>query len=125
MVVVVEYDSNQSYSMSFSDMHNFYSEVEAWFQEQLMKAPPGMKNGWFISQLEFYDLQLALSSGTSVAIGVSMVTAFAVFFLVSLNLVISIYTMLTISFIIFVTVGILHTYVLQGSRKACFRLTFF
>lgn len=89
-------------------MHDFYTEVETWFQQQLIHAPPGMKNGWFISQLGFYDLQLALSDGTPVAIGVSMITALAVFFLVSLNLLISIYTIITISFIIFVTVRLTH-----------------
>ncbi|EEB17830.1 conserved hypothetical protein [Pediculus humanus corporis] len=106
-VVVVEYDSNYSNSLSFTDMHAFYTEVEDWFQKQLEGAPRGMKNGWFISHLGFYDLQLALSNGTSVAIGVSMMIALTVFFFVSLNLLISIYTVITISCIIFVTVGFL------------------
>ena len=104
-VVVVEYDSNYSNSLSFTDMHAFYTEVEDWFQKQLEGAPRGIKNGWFISHLGFYDLQLALSNGTSVAIGVSMMIALTVFFFVSLNLLISIYTVITISCIIFVTVS--------------------
>lgn len=101
----MEYDSNHSYSMSFKEMDEFYTEVEAWFQKQISGAPPGMRHGWFISQLDFYDLQLTLSSGTLVAIGVSMTVALAVVFLVTLNALISLYTIATITCIIFVTVS--------------------
>lgn len=103
--VVVEYNSNHSYSMSFNDMHDFYTEVSNWFEKQINTAPQGMRNGWFITDLDFYDLQLALSDGTAVAIGISMASSLAVLFVVTLNVLISLYTILTISFVIFVTVS--------------------
>ncbi|XP_066996222.2 protein dispatched [Anabrus simplex] len=105
--VVVEYDSNHSYSMSFTEMNHFYHQVETWMQSQLEHAPPGMRNGWFISDLEFYDLQLTLSEDTLIAIGVSMGIALVVLLLVTLNILISLYAVITITCIIFVTVAIL------------------
>lgn len=103
--IVIEYDSNHSYSASFIEMDSFYSEIESWFQKELLTAPPGMKGGWFVSELGFYDLQLTLSSGTILSIGVSMTVALAVVFLVSLNVFISFYAVLAITCTIFVTVS--------------------
>jgi len=105
--LVVEYDSNHSYSLSFSDMDNFFRQVESWARKELSEAPPGMRNGWFVSQLEFYDLQRTLSRDTLIAIGVSMGIALVVLLLVTLNILISLYAILTISCIIFVTVAVL------------------
>ncbi|KAK7868686.1 hypothetical protein R5R35_006977 [Gryllus longicercus] len=105
--VVVEYDSNHSYSMSFTEMNAFYQKVEKWMESQLATAPPGMRNGWFVSELDFYDLQLTLSEDTLLAIGVAMGIALVVLLLVTLNVLISLYAVLTITCIIFVTVAIL------------------
>ncbi|XP_063242455.1 protein dispatched isoform X2 [Bacillus rossius redtenbacheri] len=105
--VVVEYDSNHSFSMSFRDMDRFYRQVESWTKRQLNRAPPGMQGGWFISDLEFYDLQRTLSQDTLLAIGVSMGIALAVLLLVTLNILISLYAIFTITCIIFVTVATL------------------
>jgi hypothetical protein len=105
--LVVEYDSNHSYSLSFSDMDNFFQQVESWTHKELLEAPPGMRNGWFVSDLEFYDLQRTLSRDTVLAIGVSMGIAFVVLLLVTLNILISLYAILTVSCIIFVTVALL------------------
>jgi hypothetical protein len=105
--LVVEYDSNHTFSLSFSDMDNFFQQVESWTHKELSEAPPGMRNGWFISELEFYDLQRTLSRDTLVAIGVSMGIALIVLLFVTLNILISLYAILTISCIIFVTVAVL------------------
>ncbi|KAJ4434346.1 hypothetical protein ANN_22905 [Periplaneta americana] len=105
--LVVEYDSNQSYSLSFSDMDAFFHQVESWARKELSEAPPGMRNGWFVSQLDFYDLQRTLSQDTLVAIGVSMGIALVVLLLVTLNILLSLYAILTITCTIFVTVALL------------------
>lgn len=101
----MEYDSNHSYSMSFKEMDEFYNQVETWFQKELSNAPVGMRKGWFISDLGFYDLQLTLSNGTVIAISVSMIVAFVVVFLVTLNIFISFFAIVTVTCIIFVTVS--------------------
>lgn len=66
-----------------------------------------MENGWFVSHLDFYDLQRTLSADTLATIGVSMPIALAVLLLFTLNIFVSLYAILTITCIIFVTVAIL------------------
>lgn len=105
--VVVEYDSNYTYSMSYTYMEQFYRQVESWMQEQLKHAPPGMRNGWFISELEFYDLQRVLSESTSQAIAVAMGISFVTLLFVTLNILISVYAIITITCSIFSTMAIL------------------
>lgn len=105
--VVVEYDSNYTFSMSFPYMRDFYNQVEDWIQEQLKTAPSGMKNGWFVSEFHFFDLQRVLSDSTVFAIAIAMIVSFTVLLLVTLNILISMYAILTISCSIFATVAIL------------------
>lgn len=106
-VVAVEYDSNYTYSMSYSYMHRFFTEVEGWMQDELKTAPATMKNGWFVSELEFYDLQRELSQSTIAAIGMSMALALVVLLLSTVNILTSLYAIITISCSIFVTMAIL------------------
>ncbi|KAK0169992.1 hypothetical protein PV328_010611 [Microctonus aethiopoides] len=105
MALIVEYDSTYSYSLSFAEMNEFYSKVESWMQRQLITAPPGMRSGWFVSHLEFYELQRTLYEGTIWAMGVSMILAFVVLALVTLNLLVSLYAIITIGGAILVTVA--------------------
>ncbi|XP_059612470.1 protein dispatched [Phlebotomus argentipes] len=105
--LVVEFDSTQPFTMSYSDVSRFVAEVEEWLKGELEVAPVGMKNGWFISELDFYDLQDTLSQGTLLAIGMAMGVALLVLLLVTLNVLISLYAILTVTLTIFVTVAIL------------------
>lgn len=38
---------------------------------ELSSAPEGLSHGWFVSNLEFYDLQDSFSDGTLIAMGLS------------------------------------------------------
>lgn len=105
--VIIEYDSNYSYSMSYEQMHEFYTTVEGWMTEELKTAPNTMKNGWFISELEFYDLQRELSESTQIAVAMSMGLALIVLFLSTLNILTSLYAIITITSSIFVTMAVL------------------
>lgn len=105
--VIVEYDSNYSYSMSYEHMHEFYTKVENWMNEQLKTAPDSMKNGWFISEFQFYDLQKELSESTLTAISMSMGLALIVLLLSTLNILTSLYAIFTITCSIFVTMAVL------------------
>ncbi|XP_072754986.1 protein dispatched isoform X2 [Anoplolepis gracilipes] len=105
--LVVEYDSTYVYSLSFANMDKFFHEVESWMQDQLRSAPRGMRGGWFISSLEFYELQRTLYEGTIWAIGMSLTLALIVLALVTLNPLISLYAIVTIGAAIIVTVAIL------------------
>ncbi|XP_033310868.1 protein dispatched [Bombus bifarius] len=103
--LVVEYDSIYNYSLSFANMDQFFHQVETWMQNQLKKAPLGMRGGWFVSRLEFYELQRTLYEGTLWAMGVSLVLALIVLALVTFNPLISLYAIVTIGAAIVVTIA--------------------
>jgi protein dispatched 1 len=105
--VVIEYDSNQVYTMSYTKMSEFFNNVEYWFRKQLETAPETMRNGWFVSDLDFFDLQQTLSMGTLLAIILAMSVALLVLLLVTLNILISIYAILAVTFTITTTIAIL------------------
>lgn len=66
-----------------------------------------MRNGWFISDLQFYNLQLTLAEDTVLSIAVSMLVAFVVLLGVTLNIILSFLAIITVTLIITVTVAIL------------------
>ncbi|KAJ8391551.1 hypothetical protein AAFF_G00088730 [Aldrovandia affinis] len=103
--VVLEFQSTYLFTLAYEKMHQFYREVDAWIRDELQGAPPGLSHGWFISNLEFYDLQDSLSDGTLVAMALSVAVAFSVMLLTTWNVVISLYAILSIAGTIFVTVG--------------------
>ncbi|KAJ8355475.1 hypothetical protein SKAU_G00182690 [Synaphobranchus kaupii] len=103
--VVLEFQSTYLFTLAYERMHQFYREVDMWIQEELKNAPPGLNYGWFVSNLEFYDLQDSLSDGTLVAMALSVAVAFSVMLLTTWNVVISLYAIVSIAGTIFVTVG--------------------
>ncbi|XP_054720432.1 protein dispatched homolog 1-like [Uloborus diversus] len=102
---VIQYDSSYSYTSSYHEMYEFKTAVDEWVTSKLEEAPVGLRNGWFISDLDFFDLQDSLSKGTIVAIGVAIAVSFGALLLTTLNLLISLFAILTISCIIIVTVA--------------------
>ncbi|KAL4630543.1 hypothetical protein GN956_G15873 [Arapaima gigas] len=103
--VVLEFQSTHLFTLAYEKMHQFYHEVDAWITEELKTAPAGLSYGWFVSNLEFYDLQDSLSDGTLIAMALSVVVAFSVMLLTTWNIVISLYAIVSIAGTIFVTVG--------------------
>lgn len=105
--LVVEYESTQSYTMAYEEMENFTRNVEEWFKNMTISAPPGMRNGWFISDLNFYDLQLTLSEGTLFAIALATFASLIVLLVVTLNIFISFYAVVTVTMTILSTIACL------------------
>jgi protein dispatched 1 len=105
--LVVECDSNQSFSHSFGEIERFVETVQTWFNKELLTAPDGMKNAFFVSELDFFDLQDTLSKGTVSAVTMAMCVAFLVLLLVTLNVLVSIYAIITVTLTIFSIVGTL------------------
>uniref|UniRef100_W5NI07 Protein dispatched homolog 1 n=1 Tax=Lepisosteus oculatus TaxID=7918 RepID=W5NI07_LEPOC len=103
--VVLEFQSTYLFTLAYEKMHQFYREVDSWIKEELQTAPEGLSSGWFVSNLEFYDLQDSLSDGTLIAMGLSVAVAFSVMLLTTWNIIISLYAILSIAGTIFVTVG--------------------
>ncbi len=107
IALIVEFNSKQPFSFRYDAMREFYLHMNNWTEAQMQNAPAGMRHGWFISHLEFYDLQHSIAQGTPVAIGVSLAVATTVAFLTTLNVLITVYAVVTIAGSIFTTVGIL------------------
>ncbi|TKC42490.1 hypothetical protein EI555_001508, partial [Monodon monoceros] len=103
--VVLEFQSTYLFTLAYEKMHQFYKEVDAWISNELSSAPEGLSHGWFVSNLEFYDLQDSLSDGTLIAMGLSVAVAFSVMLLTTWNIIISLYAIISIAGTIFVTVG--------------------
>lgn len=105
--IVVEFESVVPYSMSYNLMNGFFLRVENWTQDQLKTAPEGMKNGWFLSDLEFYDLQKTLASGTITALLLSVSLGFVVLIPATRSFVVSICALSSMVFSSTVTIAIL------------------
>lgn len=105
--IVIEYESSQPFSTSYIEIANFTDHVQNWFNDILKNAPHSLQNGWFISELSFYDLQQVLSSGTINAAGIAMGSSLIVLLLFTMNWLNSIYAVLTVIFTILTTLGIL------------------
>ncbi|XP_014345484.1 protein dispatched homolog 1 [Latimeria chalumnae] len=105
--VVLEFQSTYLFTLAHEKMYQFYKEVDAWISEEVKTAPFGLSGGWFVSNLEFYDLQDSLSDGTLIAMGLSVAVAFSVMLLTTWNIIISLYAIISIAGTIFVTVGAL------------------
>ncbi|XP_069464720.1 protein dispatched homolog 1 [Ambystoma mexicanum] len=103
--VVLEFQSTYLFTLAYEKMHQFYKEVDLWISTELATAPEGLSNGWFVSNLEFYDLQDSLSDGTLIAMGLSVAVAFSVMLVTTWNVIISLYAIFSIAGTIFVTVG--------------------
>lgn len=105
--LVIEYESTQPFSTSFTEMANFSISVENWFHKMLQTAPDALKHGWFASELGFYDLQQTLSSGTLIAATIAMISSLIALLLFTMNFLLSIYAVLTVIFTILTTIAVL------------------
>ncbi|XP_071501982.1 protein dispatched homolog 1-like [Diadema antillarum] len=101
--------TNIEESQDYAAMDRFWSDVNAWVDEQMGTAPEGLRNGWFISigetQLYFFDLQRGLALGTPLSIGMSLAIAACVLLLTIRNFLVTIYAIYTITCAVFVVVG--------------------
>lgn len=97
--------SNVRISRAYKPAHQFWESTESWVMKEIQNAPVGMRGGWWISSMEFYDLQKSLSTGTLVSMAIAIAMAFGVMLLTTLNVLVSVYAILTIIGIISVTIG--------------------
>ncbi|KAM9787078.1 protein dispatched homolog 2 isoform 1-T1 [Syngnathus typhle] len=105
--LVLAFKTTYRYSFNFSQTNVFYRETLEWFNKEISGAPPGLENGWFISQLSLFDLQQALSSEMLVVAGASVVLTFALLLLTTCNIPLSLYGTAAVGGSVFLTVGLL------------------
>ena len=102
--ISLKFDSNVAFTWSYDPADSFWKETERWAITEFNKAPSSA-SGWFISELQFYDLQKSLSKGTFIAMGISLAIAFGVMLLTTGNVYISVFAIVTITCALGVTVG--------------------
>ncbi|CAH2107054.1 unnamed protein product [Euphydryas editha] len=107
VAIVVEFESVVPYSMSYTAMDEFFNKVENWTKQELENAPPGMTCGWFLSDLQFYDLQKTLASGTLMALLLSAALGFIVLIPSTFSIIVSLCALLAMIFSSTVTIAIL------------------
>jgi predicted RND superfamily exporter protein len=100
----LKFDSTVPFTWSYDPVDSFWEETERWARGEFTKAPSSAK-GWFISELQFYDLQKSLSKGTFISMSISLGTAFAVMLVTTRNVYISVFATVTIMCALGVTVG--------------------
>ena len=103
--LIVQFSSNFVHADSYQMVKHFYERVNKWFADQLSSAPVEFENGWFISELRYFSLQASLATGMPIAFGISILVAAVVTFFTSLNVLITLYAVLSISGIMLVTTG--------------------
>ena len=108
--MIMKFDSNVAFTSSFDPADRFWTEAESWSVKEFNTAPLSTK-GWFISNLQFYDLQKSLSKGTLESMSISLAIAFGVMLLITANIYISVFAIVTITCALSVIVG---TLVLMG-----------
>ena len=102
--ISLKFDSNVAFTWSYDPADSFWQETENWALKEFKKAPSSA-NGWFISELQFYDLQKSLSKGTFMSMSISLGIAFGVMLLTTGNVHISVFAIVTITCALGVTVG--------------------
>ncbi|GAU93020.1 hypothetical protein RvY_05020 [Ramazzottius varieornatus] len=104
---VVDIDSAFPYTHSYAETKQFVDSVETWFQAMLQSAPEGLSRGWFYSRLEFFDLQDSLLNGTLTSVLISLAVALVVLFLTTLNICVSVISIVNVIGIMTATTAIL------------------
>ena len=102
--MTLTFDSTVAFTWSYDPADRFWTQTEEWTHEKFKDAPSSM-DGWFISELQFYNLQRSLSEGTFISMGISLAIAFAVMLITTGNIYISFLAIITITFALSVTIA--------------------
>ncbi|XP_057308069.1 protein dispatched homolog 1-like isoform X2 [Hydractinia symbiolongicarpus] len=105
--LVIDLSTNKPYSDEFQYNEDLFKAFDSWFSTQFSNVTSTTFNGWWNLDQTFYDLQKSLFEGTKMSLVIAIAVSFVIILLTTWNLLLSIYSILTISFIISVTVGIL------------------
>ncbi len=105
------FKSNISWTPRYDVMDKYYTAMADFMTSALDAAPEGLQDGWFTGErgheYGFYDLQKSLASGTFLGISLSLAVGFLVVLLTTLNILLTLYAIFTISLVIVTSVAIL------------------
>uniref|UniRef100_UPI00358DEB01 protein dispatched homolog 1-like n=1 Tax=Myxine glutinosa TaxID=7769 RepID=UPI00358DEB01 len=107
--VLVEFLTTQPFTLAYGPMAQFYRHLNNCLTSELTSAPQGLRQAWFVTSLEYYDLQASLWAGCLISLGLAAGLAFAVMLATTHSPLISLHALLSIGSAIAVTTGILAT----------------
>jgi len=107
--VIVEFDSNVTFSFDHRTMQAFHRQVEAFFQASLETAPKGLKRGFFVSHLGFHDVQTSLLNDTFSAMALALLAAICILAAFTRSPAVTASAAATVCSVILVTTAILVT----------------
>ncbi|KAI2797260.1 Protein dispatched 1 [Blomia tropicalis] len=106
---VIEYDSiYDAFINRYETIEDRWNTLNGWIESQIRSAPIGLRSGWFVTiNTEFFALQQSLSSGVLRSVWIAVIFAFATLICTTRNIRLSILSTITITFLIFTTIGAL------------------
>ncbi|XP_053567786.1 protein dispatched homolog 2 [Bombina bombina] len=107
VALVLEFQTVYHYSFNYSKTRKFYNTLNQWLANEIKNAPPGLKNGWFTSNLSLYNLQHSLSTEMMMVTGFSIAICFVILLLTTWNVLLSLFAVTAIGGSVLVTVGLL------------------
>ena len=107
--LVYNFVTNIEFSNDYNVAENLYNTLLDFEKKIMSKAPVGgaLEKGFMTSEFSFYDLQSSIGSGAYQSAGASTIIAFIVLVATTRNVILTIYSCLTIVLICGVCTGIL------------------
>lgn len=103
--IVLRFESTQTYEMKYGPVAKFWETISKWTDKEMGKMPVGLRDGWVVSSMYFYDLQKSIADGTIKTIAVSIGISAIVLLATTQNIIITVYAVIAITAIISVTIG--------------------
>ena len=110
LVNAVQYQHLTSYAWNanYKDFEKLYNRIDRFFSKKLKSSSPDFGNcAFFTSDFEFFDLQKSLFDTTIQSFIISLLCVTVIMFLATGNLLVTMYSIVTIIFAISTTIGIL------------------
>jgi len=98
------------YQETYQPTHDFWTDVQDWTNAALASAPAELHDGFVsvpFSQLNYYSLQVGMSDSSAQSTYIALIIALVVLAIFTRNVLIAIYTTLTVSLIMLTVSGTL------------------
>mmetsp|Transcript_26478 Transcript_26478/g.67259 ORF Transcript_26478/g.67259 Transcript_26478/m.67259 type:complete len:1192 (+) Transcript_26478:58-3633(+) len=109
-VITLGFPTSTMYSEVYAQTDTWLTEMERWADAQFSTAPPELSGG-FVSvpfqQLDYFSLQTAMAESSAMSSLIALIIACIVLFVVTRNILVAVYTTLTVVLIILSVSGVL------------------
>ena len=101
--------TNVEYSNDYDKAEKLYNTLHSFEKKMMATAPPGseLDKGFMTSEFSFYDLQRSIGTGAYQSAGASTIIAFLVLLVTTRNVILTLFSSITIVLICGVVTGIL------------------